>query len=182
MHDTRKKLHSVGMAKKGNNFYLTTTLPYVNADPHIGFALELVHADITARYRKLMGDHVFFSTGTDEHGQKLYEAAQKSGIDVQAYVDSYAAKFRQLKDKLNLDRDLHFVRTTDPHHIAAAQEIWRKCLAKNDIEKRTYKGLYCVGDEAFMQESDLVDGKCPNHPTMELIELEEENYFFLLSK
>ncbi len=164
------------------NFYLTTTLPYVNADPHIGFALELVQADITARYRKLMGDSVFFSTGTDEHGQKLYEAAQKAGLTPQDYVDGFAAKFRELKTKLNLDPDLHFVRTTDAHHIGAAQEIWRRCFAKGDIEKRTYKGLYCVGDEAFMKESDLVDGKCPNHPNMELIELEEENYFFLLSK
>ncbi len=164
------------------NFFLTTTLPYVNADPHIGFALELVQADITARYRKLMGDEVFFSTGTDEHGQKLYEAAQKAGLPPQEYVDGFAAKFRELKTKLNLDSDLRFVRTTDPSHIDAAQEIWRRCLAKGDIEKRTYKGLYCVGDEAFMKESDLVGGKCPNHPNMELVELEEENYFFLLSK
>lgn len=167
------------MAKK---LYLTTTLPYVNADPHIGFALELVQADITARYRKLIGDEVFFSTGTDEHGQKLYEAAQKAGMDPQEYVDGFAKKFRELKEKLNLDPELHFIRTTDSHHIEAAQEIWRRCLAKGDIEKRTYKGLYCVGDEAFMKESDLVDGKCPNHPNMELVELEEENYFFLLSK
>lgn len=164
------------------NFFLTTTLPYVNADPHIGFALELVQADITARYRKLIGDDVFFSTGTDEHGQKLYEAAQKVGQLPQAYVDGYAAKFRELKAKLNLESDLHFVRTTDPHHVEAAQEIWRRCLAKGDIEKRTYKGLYCVGDEAFMKEADLVNGKCPNHPNMELVELEEENYFFLLSR
>lgn len=170
------------MEKNRSSFYLTTTLPYVNADPHIGFALELVQADITARYRKLIGDDVFFSTGTDEHGQKLYEAAQKAGMTPQEYVDGYAAKFRELKTKLNLDPDLHFVRTTDAHHIEAAQEIWRRCLAKGDIEKRTYKGLYCVGDEAFMKESELVDGKCPNHPNMELVELEEENYFFLLSK
>ena len=163
-------------------FYLTTTLPYVNADPHIGFALELVQADIIARYRKLSGDDVFFNTGTDEHGQKLFEAAQKAGKAPQAYVDEYAAKFRDLKGKLGLQPDLHFVRTTDPHHVSAAQEIWRRCAAKGDIEKRTYKGLYCVGDEAFMKESDLVDGRCPNHPTMDLIELEEENYFFLLSK
>jgi methionyl-tRNA synthetase len=162
-------------------FYLTTTLPYVNADPHIGFALEMVQADIIVRYRKLLGEEVFFNTGTDEHGQKIYEAAQKAGYATQAYVDEYAAKFRGLKEKLGLDTDLHFIRTTNPHHVRAAQEIWRKCLAKGDIEKRTYKGLYCVGDEAFIKESDLVNGRCPNHPTMELIELEEENYFFLLS-
>ncbi|MBY0472836.1 methionine--tRNA ligase [Patescibacteria group bacterium] len=164
------------------NFYLTTTLPYVNADPHIGFALELVQADITARYKKLNGSEVFFTTGTDEHGQKLYETAQKAGKDIQDYVDEYAAKFRGLKEKLGLYPELHFIRTTDLHHIAAAQEMWRRCMANGDIEKRTYKGMYCVGDEAFMKESDLVDGRCPNHPNAELIELEEENYFFLLSK
>ena len=166
----------------GKPLYLTTTLPYVNADPHIGFALELVQADIVVRYRKLLGDEVFFNTGTDEHGQKLYEAAKKAGKEPQAYVDEYAAKFRELKSKLNLDPDIHFIRTTDPHHVRAAQEIWRRCAEKGDIEKRTYKGLYCVGDEAFMKESDLVDGRCPNHPNMELVELEEENYFFRLSK
>ncbi len=161
--------------------YLTTTLPYVNADPHIGFALEMVQADILVRYRGLLGDDVFFTTGTDEHGQKLYEASQKAGKSPQEYVDEYAAKFRSLKDTLNLSPDLHFIRTTDPHHMAAAQEIWKRCAAKGDIEKRTYKGLYCVGDEAFMKENDLVNGRCPNHPNMDLVELEEENYFFKLS-
>lgn len=162
--------------------YLTTTLPYVNADPHIGFALEIVQADIIARYRRLMGDEVFFNTGTDEHGLKIFQKAKEEGKDAQAYVDEYAEKFRGLKKKLGLSDELHFIRTTDPHHKAAAQEIWRRCLAKGDIEKRTYKGLYCVGDEAFLKESDLVDGKCPNHPTMDPIEIEEENYFFKLSK
>ncbi len=161
--------------------YLTTTLPYVNADPHIGFALEMVQADILVRYRSLLGDEIFFNTGTDEHGQKLYEAAQKAGKETQAYVDEYAVKFKQLKEKLGLHPQLHFIRTTDPHHVTAAQEIWRRCAAKGDIEKRTYQGLYCVGDEAFMKESDLVDGKCPNHPSMDLVTLEEENYFFKLS-
>lgn len=165
----------------GKPLYLTTTLPYVNADPHIGFALELVQADTLVRYRELLGDEVFFSTGTDEHGQKLYEAAQKAAKEPQAYVDEYAAKFRILKDTLNLSPDLYFIRTTDPHHKAAAQEMWRRCAEKGDIEKRTYKGMYCVGDEAFMKESDLVNGRCPNHPNMELVELEEENYFFKLS-
>ncbi len=163
------------------SFYLTTTLPYVNADPHIGFALELVQADIIARYHALAGDEVFFSTGTDEHGLKIFRKAQEEGRDTQAYVDEYAAKFRGLKERLNLSPELHFVRTTDPHHKAAAQEIWRRCLKKGDIFKKKYKGLYCVGDEAFIKETELVDGKCPNHPTMQPIEIEEENYFFRLS-
>jgi methionyl-tRNA synthetase len=163
-------------------FYLTTTLPYVNADPHIGFALELVQADIIARYRKLLGDEVFFNTGTDEHGLKIFRKAKEEGKESQAYVDEYATKFRSLKEKLDLYPDLHFIRTTDPHHALAAQELWRRCEKNGDIEKRKYKGLYCVGDEAFIKESDLVGGKCPNHPGMELVEIEEENYFFTLKK
>jgi methionyl-tRNA synthetase len=160
-------------------FYLTTTLPYVNADPHIGFALEMVHADITVRYKLLQGADVFFNTGTDEHGQKIYQRASEEGKDPQSYVDDYAAKFRALKSVLGLSDSLHFVRTTDSAHKAAAQELWSRCA--KDIEKRKYKGLYCVGDEAFLKESDLINGKCPNHPTMEPILIEEENYFFKLS-
>ncbi len=164
------------MAEK---FYLTTTLPYVNADPHIGFALEIVHADIIARYKRLTGSDVFFSTGTDEHGQKIYQKAAEEGQEVQAYVDTYATRFANLKEKLDLSYD-NFIRTTDPAHVAAAQELWRRCDAAGDIYKKKYKGLYCVGDEAFIKESELVDGKCPNHPTMDPVELEEENYFFKL--
>ncbi|HEY4521305.1 MAG TPA: methionine--tRNA ligase [Candidatus Paceibacterota bacterium] len=161
--------------------YITTTLPYVNADPHIGFALEIVHADIFARYRKLQGDDVFFNTGTDEHGLKIYRKATEEGKGAQEYVDEYAAKFRSLKDILNLDPEIHFIRTTDPDHKQAAQELWRRCMQKGDIEKRTYRGLYCVGDEMFLKETDLVDDHCPNHPTMTPEEIEEENYFFKLS-
>src|SRR3989344_5233425 len=165
----------------GKPFYLTTTLPYVNADPHIGFALELVHADIIARHRALQGDEVFFNTGTDEHGLKIFRKAQEEGKDAQAYVDEYAAKFRSLKEKLGLYDDLHFIRTTDVHHKKAAEEMWRRCLKNEDIYKKKYKGLYCVGDEAFIKETELVNGKCPNHPTMQPMEIEEENYFFRLS-
>ncbi len=164
----------------GKSFYLTTTLPYVNADPHIGFALELVHADITARHRALTGSEVFFNTGTDEHGLKIYRKAHEEKKDTQVYVDEYAEKFKKLAPALGLSPALHFIRTTDVHHKAAAQELWRRCEKNGDIELRSYKGLYCVGDEAFMKESDLADGKCPNHPTMDLIEIEEKNYFFKL--
>jgi methionyl-tRNA synthetase len=165
----------------GKNWYVTTTLPYVNADPHIGFALELVEADIIARYKKLSGKEVFFSTGTDEHGLKIFKKATEEGKDPQAYTDGYAAKFKLLKEKLNLDDSLHFIRTTDPGHVQAAQEMWRRCAKAGDIYKKKYKGLYCVGDEAFIKESELVNGKCPNHPNMDLVLLEEENYFFRLS-
>lgn len=160
--------------------YITTTLPYVNADPHIGFALEMVQADTLARYWRLMGQDVFFTTGTDEHGQKIAEKADGEGKDRQAYVDHFASQFSVLKDLLNLSYD-NFVRTTDQHHKAAAQEIWKRCQTAGDIYKKTYKGLYCVGDEMFMKESELVNGKCPNHPNMDLQEVEEENYFFKLS-
>lgn len=159
--------------------YITTTLPYVNADPHVGFALEVVQADTLARYWRLMGDEVFFSTGTDEHGQKIAEKADAAGQDRQAYVDHYAAEFNKLKEALNLSYD-NFIRTTDPHHMAAAQHIWKLCDEAGDIYKKKYKGLYCVGCEAFKTESDLVDGKCPDH-NKEPIEVEEENYFFKLS-
>lgn len=165
----------------GKPLYITTTLPYVNAEPHIGFALEMVQADIIARCRRLTGDEVFFNTGTDEHGQKIFQRAKDEGKDPQAYTDEYAAKFRALKGPLGLSDDIHFIRTTDAHHIQAAQAIWKKCLEKGDIYKKKYKGLYCVGDEMFLKESDLVDGRCPNHPTMEPQEIEEENYFFKLS-
>ncbi len=161
-------------------FYLTTTLPYVNADPHIGFALEIVHADIVARHLRNRGREVFFTTGTDEHGQKIFQKAAEMGQDVQAYVDHFAGQFEMLKQELNLSYDA-FIRTTDEKHIRAAQELWRRCLQAGDIYKKKYKGLYCVGDEMFLKENDLSNGRCPNHPNMEPIEIEEENYFFKLS-
>lgn len=159
--------------------YITTTLPYVNADPHIGFGYEVLQADVLARYYRLLGYEVFFNTGTDEHGQKIAQKADEQGIDRQEYVDHYANEFKKLSSALNLSCD-NFIRTTDEAHKLAAQEIWRRCAVKGDIYKKTYKGLYCVGCEAFKTESDLVDGKCPDHNTVpELIE--EENYFFKLS-
>lgn len=159
--------------------YLTTTLPYVNADPHIGFGLEMVQADALARYWRLMGHEVFFTTGTDEHGQKIAQKADAAGKDRQKYVDYYAAEFNRLKEALNLSYD-NFIRTTDEDHKKAAQHIWKLCEAKGDIYKKKYKGLYCVGCESFKVDSDLVEGKCPDHQK-EPEEIEEENYFFKLS-
>lgn len=161
--------------------YITTTLPYVNADPHVGFAVEILQADAVARYWRLIGNEVFFTTGTDEHGQKIAQKADESDMSRQEYTDHYANAFLELKEKLNLSYD-NFVRTTSDAHKYAAQELWKRCEASGDIYKKKYKGLYCVGDEMFVKESDLVDGKCPNHPNMELQEIEEENYFFALSK
>ena len=161
--------------------YITTTLPYVNAGAHIGFAVEILQADVLARLWRLQGDEVFFNTGTDEHGQKIFEAAEKAGEDVQKYVDTYAASFQKLKDTLDISNDA-FIRTTDENHIKAAQELWKRCDANGDIEKKIFKGLYCVGCEKFLMERDLVDGKCPLHPDRKPEEREEENYFFKFSK
>ncbi len=162
-------------------YYITTTLPYVNAEPHIGFAMEIVRADVMARLHRALGDEVFFNTGTDEHGQKVYQKAKELGIDTQKYCDDNAAKFSILKDSLNLSYD-NFIRTTDEHHIKAAQEFWKRCDANGDIYKKSYKIKYCVGCELEKTDSELVDGKCPIHPTMELEIREEENYFFRFSK
>ncbi len=161
--------------------YLTTTLPYVNSDPHIGFALELVQSDALVRFWKSQGEEVFFNTGTDEHAQKIYEAAQKANTPIQEYVDHYANEFKKLKTLLGLVSDLKFIRTTETHHIAAAQEMWKRCEAKGDIYKKSYTGLYCVGCEAFKTERELENGRCTIHSNLEPREITEENYFFRLS-
>lgn len=160
--------------------YLTTTLPYVNADPHIGFALELIQADSLVRTWRMNGDDVFFNTGTDEHGQKISEAAERAGKDIQEYVDHYASEVRKLKEALGLD-DPAFIRTTDKKHIEAAQEMWRRCASNGDIYEKEYEGLYCVGHEAYMTEKELVNGTCPEHGTEPQL-LREKNYFFNLKK
>lgn len=166
------------MAKK---FYITTTLPYVNAEPHIGFALEIVQADAIARYHEGLGEEVFFNFGTDEHGQKIYKKALEAKKDPQEYADEYAKKFDALKKALNLSYN-HFIRTTDPHHLKAAQEFWKLCLENGDIYKKFYKIKYCIGCELEKTDSELVDGKCPIHPNLEIEIIEEENYFFRFSK
>ena len=162
-------------------FYLTTTLPYVNAEPHIGFALEIIQADAIARYHRSIGDEVIFNTGTDEHGLKIYRKAVENKQEVQAYVDKYAAKFDALKKALNLSYT-NFIRTTDPHHVEAAQVFWKRCADNGDIYKKLYKVKYCVGCELEKTDSELVEGKCPLHPNQELEVYEEENYFFKFSK
>lgn len=160
--------------------YITTTLPYVNASPHMGHALEFVQGDTLARFWRLVGEEVFFNVGVDEHGQKVARKADEAGVSRQDYVDKYAAEFNNLKEALNLSYD-NFIRTTDKKHKEAAAEMWRLCDEAGDIYKKKYTGLYCVGCEAFKVESDLVDGKCPEHLVVPE-EIEEENYFFRLSK
>ncbi len=162
-------------------FYITTTLPYVNAEPHMGHALEFVRADIVARSKKLQGYDVFLNTGTDEHGQKIFTAAEKNGKEVQEYADHYASKFKELLSRLGVSEDVHFVRTTDPNHVAAAQEFWKRVNENGYIYKKNYKTKYCVGCESEKTDSEIVDGKCEIHTNLELEVREEENYFFKYS-
>lgn len=162
-------------------FYITTTLPYVNAEPHIGFAMEIIQADVIARYHKLRGEETIFNTGTDEHGAKIYRNALEHGKDPQAYVDEYAAKFDELKALLNVNYT-RFIRTSNPEHKKAAQEFWRRCMAAGDIEKKNYSIKYCVGCELEKTDSELVDEKCPIHPNLAIELHNEENYFFKFSK
>ncbi|MFA6995162.1 MAG: methionine--tRNA ligase [Patescibacteria group bacterium] len=169
------------MFEKIKNFYITTTLPYINSEPHIGFAAEIIKADVIARYQRQRGATVFFNTGTDEHGLKIYQKAQELEVDIQEFCDEYSAKFLPLKEKLNLSYN-KFIRTTDPAHEAAAQEFWRRCAANGDIYKKSYKVKYCVGCELEKTDSELTNGRCPLHPNRDLEIIEEENYFFRFSK
>lgn len=159
-------------------FYLTTAIDYVNASPHLGHALEKVQADVVARYQRRKKKEVFFLTGTDENSLKNVQAAKKEGISVKEFVDRTAAKFYQLKEALNLSFD-DFIRTTQERHQIGAQKFW--LAIKKDLYKKKYRGLYCVGCEAFYTQKELKDGVCPEHKTKPEI-IEEENYFFRLSK
>jgi methionyl-tRNA synthetase len=162
-------------------FYVTTAIAYVNSSPHIGFALEVLEADVMARYHQLRGSETFYLTGTDEHGVKLVETAEKLGKTPKALTDENAKKFEDLTKALNLSNNA-FIRTSDQEiHWPGVVKIWKVLDKKGDIYKKKYRGLYCVGHEAFVQESDLVDGVCPDHKTKPEI-IEEENYFFKLSK
>ena len=162
-------------------FYITTTLPYVNADPHIGFALEIIQADAVARYQRLLGKEVVFNTGTDEHGLKIYRKALETKEDPLDYCNRYAARFDALKQALNLSYT-NFIRTTNIPHMSAAQEFWRLCIKSGDIYKKNYKVKYCVGCELEKTDSELVDDECPIHPNLNIELIEEENYFFKFSK
>jgi methionyl-tRNA synthetase len=160
-------------------FYITTAIPYVNAAPHLGFALEIVQADTIARYHRLLEEDVHFLSGTDDNALKNVQAAEEKKIPVKKLVKQNSDKFYQLKEALNLSFD-DFIRTTEKRHINGAQAFWLACR-KEDIYKKKYKGLYCVGCETFYTKKDLVNGCCPEHKTKPEV-VEEENYFFKLSK
>jgi methionyl-tRNA synthetase len=162
-------------------FYITTSIPYVNAKPHIGFALEAVLSDALARYHRWKGEDVRFLTGTDENSLKNVRAAEREGIPTQALVDRHALEFYNLREVLNLSFD-DFIRTSvEPRHYAGVHRLWQACARRGDIYTRSYRGLYCVGCEQFYTKDELVDGLCSEHRTAPEV-VEEENYFFRLSR
>ena len=163
-------------------FYITTAIAYPNGRPHLGHALEIIQADVLARFHKLQGKEVIFQTGTDEHGIKNWQTAKKLNKDIMQFLDENVKVFKELYKLLNIEYD-NFLRTTDidAHHVGA-KKLWTKLVEAGDLYKKKYKGQYCVGCESFKTEKELENGKCPDHPTREIETIEEENYFFKLSK
>lgn len=160
-------------------YYISTSIAYINAEPHIGFLLELVAADVLARYQRQIGHDVFFLTGTDEHGTKVAQAAEKAGLQPQAYANQISQKFLDLTKDFNIDIS-QFIRTTNPEHIKHVQVAWQKLAEKGVLQKRSYTGQYCTGCEAFKTEREIVNGRCPIHDTV-LEKIEEENWFLIIS-
>ncbi|MSU75653.1 MAG: methionine--tRNA ligase [Candidatus Magasanikbacteria bacterium] len=163
-----------------STYYLTTAIYYANAEPHIGHAIEMLYADVMARYQRLLGKDVYFLTGTDEHGQKILESANAAGKPLQEFVNEKSAVYQNLADQWNISNN-DFIRTTEQRHIQGAQKFWSESLKSGDIYKKSYTGLYCYGCESFKTEKDLVDGKCPDHNRAPET-VSEENYFFRLSR
>ena len=164
-----------------NKFYITTSIAYTNSVPHVGFALELLQADVLARHNRLIGKDVFFLTGTDEHGKKNAEAAEEAGLTPKQFVDQIATQYQKLTSVLNISND-DFIRTTDQkRHWPGAQKFWLKIKNSGDLYKAKYEGLYCIGHEAFIKLSELKNGVCPLHGQKPQT-IEEENWFFKLTK
>jgi methionyl-tRNA synthetase len=164
-------------------FYLTTAIDYSNGDPHLGHALEKVGADAIARYRRLRGDQVHFLMGMDEHSQSVLQAAARAGVTPKAWVDRMATRFEEFWQRLECSND-DWIRTTEPRHFASVTELLRRIQRFNpdDLYVAEYEGLYCTGCEEFKQESQIVNGHCIEHPTLELIRTRERNHFFRLSR
>ena len=151
------------------SFYITTTLPYVNAPLHMGHALEFVRADAVARYKKLAGFDVFFNTGTDEHGMKIYEKAVEKGMTPQEFTDQGFVTFKEQLKIFEISDDINFIRTTDRHHESAAREFWKRVNDNGFIYKKSYQAKYCVGCEGEKTDSELDEkGECPLHPARKL--------------
>ncbi len=162
-----------------SRFYLTTPIYYVNAEPHLGHAYTTIVGDAIARSRRLLGNDVFFLTGTDEHGQKVERAAKAKGMTPQAFTDQISGTFRHLFEHLGITND-DFIRTTEPRHHKAAQAIWRRVRERGFLYKATYEGWYCAVDEAFVPETQLANGRCPDCGGA-VERVSEESYFFKLS-
>jgi methionyl-tRNA synthetase len=163
-----------------SDYYVTTSIPYVNAEPHIGFAMELLYADVLARWARQRGDNVIYSTGTDEHGGKIAEKAAEQNVTPKEYADQISKRFLDLGQLLHISND-RFIRTTDVGHEQRSKLIWK--ALQGDIYKSKYVGWYCTGDEAFFTETEVKanHGVCPNH-NRPYEKIEEENYFFKLSQ
>ena len=164
----------------GGTFYLTTPIYYVNATPHLGHAYTTIVADAAARWHRLVGDRVWFLTGTDEHGERIAQVAAAAGVTPQAYTDRIAAAFRETWRRLGITND-DFIRTTEPRHRVVVQKILQALWDAGEIYLGRYGGQYCYGCERFYTEKEIVDGKCPDHQTP-LTYIEEENYFFKMSQ
>jgi methionyl-tRNA synthetase len=162
-------------------FFLTTAIDYVNSRPHLGTAYEKICADVIARYKRLSGLETRFLMGNDEHSQNVYKRAMELGLNPLAYCDQMEQEFRRTWQRLDISFD-DFIRTTEPRHRTGVTELARRIYDAGDIYEGTYEGWYCVGCEEFKQEKDLVDGKCPLHPTVQPEWIREKNYFFRLSK
>lgn len=164
------------------NIYITTTLPYINSTPHIGFATELIRADVLARFYSDQGFDVYFNTGTDEHGKKIQESAEQQGLTVGEFTNKMSQYFRDLITNLDIVKNINFIRTTDNKHIDSAKKLWALVRDNGYIYKKKYSSKYCVGCELEKTDSELVNGVCPIHPNRKIELLEEENYFFAFSK
>ena len=165
-----------------SKFYVTGAIPYVNAAPHIGHALEFVQSDVIARFHRVLGDQVILLCGGDENALKNVQAAEKAGKPIQEFIDKNAEVFYDLSKKLNVQFDV-WQKGSDKNHYKASQKLWELCAKSDDIYKKSYKGLYCLGCEVFYSESELDEkGECFEHPGRKLEMIEEENYFFRLSK
>ncbi|HEV2237241.1 MAG TPA: class I tRNA ligase family protein, partial [Ktedonobacterales bacterium] len=165
----------------GAPWYVTTAIPYVNARPHVGFALEIVLTDALARYHRLIGNDVRFLTGTDENSLKNVQAAEKAGVPTQELVNQNAAQYAALREPLQLSFD-DFIRTsTERRHLEGVRKLWEAVDRNGDLYTRSFRGLYCVRCEQFYTEDELIDGLCPEHFIPPEV-VEEENHFFRLSR
>jgi len=163
-------------------FYITAAIPYVNAKPHIGHALEFIQTDVIARYRRMLGDDVLKLSGGDENALKNVQAAEKAGLPLQEFINTNTELFHGLSKKLNAEFNVWQKGSDTEHHYPSSQELWRRCEKNGDIYEQTYKGLYCVGCEAFYSPDELNEmGECGEHPGKKLDNIEEKNFFFKLS-